>query len=604
MQKAMKCAYFVSFALFPFIAFALDYDVRFVGLDDAKALKALKDASDLVSLQDRPPASINALRYRVQSDIPRLLQILRAYAYYDAVITSHITRERESAQVELLVRPGPQYTLSEYEIFHGNCEELAFSIPPCQTISGNDLGLRVGAPALSVDIVNAELTLLNVLARRGHPLAYIDKRKVEVDMSDKTVKPAVCVQEGPLANFGPSIFFGLKEVHPRYIERRLAWKEGEMYNAALVEETQRRILKSNLFSSVLLNHGDHLDPIGELPMKIRLTEAKHRSVNTSVFYGTVDGPGGSAGWTHRNMRGMGEIFSAFAEWSFRYWVGSVSYAKPDFLRLDQTYKIWAEVSREDINPYLAYTYAAAQRIERVFDRKKSGSIGLEFDYFNVQNSASDGKYVLMGIPVMLKYNATDSDLDPTQNFSVVYQGIPYQSLLHAGQHFVKQRLTGCFYYPLNASKFCVLALRTQFGSIAGARREDIPLPILFLGGSLDDLRGYKYKTVSPRKTTAPDRNKPLGGRSAIFASIETRFRVTPTIGLVPFFDLGTVTDSEHPEVHAKWFKSIGAGLRYFAFFGPLRFDLAFPLNRRKKFGHNNTYVDPILQFYASVGQTF
>lgn len=600
----MKCAYFIPFALIPFVSFALDYDVRFVGLDDGNALSALKDASDLVSQQDRPPASINALRYRVQSDIPRLLQVLRAYAYYDATISSNITRERDFAKVELVIRPGDQYTLSEYEIFHGDCEEIALSIPPCPTITGNDLGLRVGAPALSVDIVNAELSLLNALARCGHPLAYIDKRKVEVDMSEKVVKPAVCVQEGPMANFGPSIFFGLKGVHPRYIERRIAWKEGEMYNAALVEETQRRILKSNLFSSVLLNHGDQLDPIGELPMKIRLTEAKHRSVNTSVFYGTVDGPGGSAGWTHRNMRGMGEIFSAFAEWSFRYWVGSVSYTKPDFLRLDQTYKVWAEASREDINPYLAYTYAAANRIERVLDRKKTGSIGLEFQYIDVQKSANDGQYALAGLPVLLKYNATDSDLDPTQNFSVVYQGIPYQSLLHMDQHFVKQRITGCFYLPLNASKSCVLALRTQFGSIAGAKREDVPLPLLFLGGSLDDLRGYKYKTVSPRKTTAPDRNKPLGGRSAIFASIETRFRVTSTIGLVPFFDFGTVTEDELPEVHAKWFKSVGAGLRYFAFFGPLRFDLAFPLDRRKKFGHKNTYFDPIAQFYASVGQAF
>ncbi len=604
MRKAMKCIRIVSFALLPFIAFALDYDVRFVGLDDAKALKALKDASDLISLQDRPPASINALRYRVQSDIPRLLQVLRAYAYYDAVIVSHVTRQPGSALVELEIRAGIQYKLTEYEIFHGDCEQKITAIPPCPLISGNDLGLRVGAPALSVDIVNAELSLLNVLARCGHPLAYIDKRKVEVDMSEKTVKPAVCIQEGPLANFGPSIFFGLKEVHPRYIERRLAWKKGEVYNAGLVEETQRRILKSNLFSSVLLNHGDQLDPIGELPMKIRLTEAKHRSVNTSVFLATVDGPGGSAGWTHRNMRGMGEIFSAYLEWSMLYWVGSVAYTKPDFLRLDQTYKVWAEASREDITPYLAYTYAASQRIERMLDRKKSGSIGLEFQYIDVQSSANDGQYLLMGIPLLLKYNATDSDLNPTKNFSVVYQAIPYQSLFHASQHFVKQRLTGCFYQPLDASKFCVLALRTQFGSIAGVRREDVPLPILFLGGSLDDLRGYKYKTVSPRKTTAPDRNKPLGGRAAIFISLESRFRVTETIGVVPFFDLGTVTESELPEVHAKWFKSVGAGLRYFAFFGPLRFDLAFPLDRRKKFGHNNTYIDPILQFYASVGQTF
>lgn len=600
----MKHAYLPFFALVPLMLCALDYDVHFIGLEDTKALKAVKDASDLISLQDRPPASINALRYRVQADIPRLLDILKAYSYYDATIHSKVTYQKSKAQVELLIDSGPQYLLKDYRIFHEECEQPLPDIPPCKHFSGNDVGLYSGKPALSVDIVNAELSLLNLLAKCGHPLAYIDKRKVEVDMAEKTVAPSVCIQEGPLAHFGPSLFYGLKDVHPRYIERRIAWQEGDVYNADLVEETQRRILKSNLFSSVLLNHGDSLDSIGELPMKIRLTEAKHRSVNVSVFYATIDGPGGSFGWTHRNMRGMGEIFSAYGEWSFLYWVGSISYAKPDFLRLDQTYKIWGEVSRENIYPYLAHTYYAAQRIERMMDRRKGGSIGVEFEYIGVEKSASNGHYTLMGLPVLLKYNTTDSDLNPTKNYSIVYQCTPYQSLLHGDQHFIKQRLTGCVYLPLTQSKNCVFAFRTQFGSVAGARRENVPLPLLFLGGSLDDLRGYKYKTVSPRKATSPHKNKPFGGRSAIFTSTELRFKVTQSIGLVSFFDMGTVTAKEYPEVYAKWFKSVGVGLRYFAFFGPLRFDLAFPIDRRKKFGHRNTYFDPILQFYASVGQAF
>jgi translocation and assembly module TamA len=600
----MKYKLLYPLALFPALVFSLSYDVNFTGLEDKNALQAVKNASDLVSLQKRPPASINALRYRIQSDIPNLLKILKAYAYYDAVITTKIDYQQEQAKVYLYIEPGPQYTLGTYKIFHGDCSEQLLDIPQCGAITGQELGLQIGKPALSVDIVNAELSLLHRLARCGYPLAYIDKRRVEVDMATTIVEPAVCIEEGPLAKFGPAMIFGLKDVHPRYIERRLAWKEGDLYNADLVEETQARLLKSDLFSSVLLNHGEHLDPLGELPMKMRLTEAKHRSVNFSVFYATVDGPGGSAGWTHRNMRGMGEIFSVYGEWSFRYWVGSLSYAKPDFLRLDQMYRVWGNVSREDIDPYLAFNYTAGQRIERKIDEQKSGSIGLKFDYIDVSKSASDGHYALAGLPIFFKYNTTDSVLDPTKNYSIVYQGTPYQSLLHGDQRFIKQRLTGCLYIPLTKSNFCILAFRTQFGSIAGTQRKNVPLPKLFLGGSLDDLRGYKYKTVSPRKRYAPDRNKPLGGRSAIFTTIETRFRVSQTIGIVPFFDLGTVTDTEYPQVHAKWYKSIGAGLRYFAFFGPLRFDVAFPLDRRKKFGHKNTYVDPFLQFYASVGQTF
>ena len=154
-------------------------------------------------------------------------------------------------------------------------------------------------------------------------------------------------------------------------------------------------------------------------------------------------------------------------------------------------------------------------------------------------------------------------------------------------------LTYCFYFPCWKPDHLVLALRAQFGSVAGAKRKDIPLTKLFLGGSEDDLRGYRYQTVSP----LDDDNKPLGGRSAIFTTAELRWRMTRTIGIVPFIDLGTVTNSEIPQFNAKWYKALGIGLRYFAFFGPRRFDVGFPLDRRKG-------VDPKFKLYASVGQTF
>jgi translocation and assembly module TamA len=177
--------------------------------------------------------------------------------------------------------------------------------------------------------------------------------------------------------------------------------------------------------------------------------------------------------------------------------------------------------------------------------------------------------------------------------SLAYSITPYQSLFFGNQQFAKQRLTGNFYLPIDPNRRIVLALRMQFGSIAGTAQSHVPLTKLFLGGSEDNLRGYRYKTVSPLN----DDNEPLGGRSAIFATIETRFKVTKSIGIVPFADFGTVGFSSFPQLNQKWLKSVGAGFRYFAFFGPLRFDIGFPLNKRKD-------VDQNFQIYASVGQAF
>jgi len=583
----------------PTLLFSLNYNVHFIGLDDPAALKALKNTSQLISLDHHPPASINGLRYRAAADIPILLQTLRAFAYYDASITTDIEEKEGVFQVYLFIQPGAQYKLSSYEVYQGDCTQIA-SISHCGHFTPEQLNLKLGSPALSVSIVNAELQLLTELARCGHPLAYIDKRRVEVDMKDKNVQAAACVQEGPLSKFGPLTFFGLKDTKPKFIESKIGWKEGDIYNTDLIETAQERLLKSELFSSVYISHGNELDAEGELPLKMRFTEAKYRQISLGGFYATVDGVGGSFAWTNRNIRGMGEtlsvkgsIASSHIPQKITYIAGNITYKKPDFITFDQTYRAFAEISQLNIRPYDAFIYRGANYIEKQINLKTQFSAGLKLEHILITKSASNGTYLVLGLPLFFSYNTSDNMLNPTKGYSIVYSITPYQSFYLNHDTFAKQRITGNVYIPLSPDKRVTLALRMQLGSVAGAPQGNVPLSKLFLGGSEDELRGYRYKTVSPLNGN----NQPLGGRSAIFATVETRFRITKTIGIVPFADFGTVSVSQFPQFNDKWLKSVGAGLRYFAFFGPLRFDVGFPLNKRK-------HVDNNFQIYGSVGQAF
>ena len=90
-------------------------------------------------------------------------------------------------QVSILIHPGTQYKIGSYEVFHGDCKVKA-EIPCCQPFTPELLGLKIGAAAHSISIVNAELNLLTELARCGSPLASVEKRKVVVDMEQNKVK--------------------------------------------------------------------------------------------------------------------------------------------------------------------------------------------------------------------------------------------------------------------------------------------------------------------------------------------------------------------------------------------------------------------------------
>ena len=89
---------------------------------------------------------------------------------------------------------------------------------------------------------------------------------------------------------------------------------------------------------------------------------------------------------------------------------------------------------------------------------------------------------------------------------------------------------------------------------------------------------------------------PIGGKSLFEASLEARIRLTETIGIVPFLDVGSAFASSYPDFRNSLRYAAGLGLRYYTGFGPLRLDLAVPLDRRKG--------EAPAAFYVSVGQAF
>jgi translocation and assembly module TamA len=139
----------------------------------------------------------------------------------------------------------------------------------------------------------------------------------------------------------------------------------------------------------------------------------------------------------------------------------------------------------------------------------------------------------------------------------------------------------------------VLAFRARVAQVAGEPTATLPANHRLYAGGAGSIRGYEFQSVGPLDAN----NDPLGGRSLVTFGGEIRWRITETIGIVPFLDGGNVYDSTVPDFGEKFFWGTGVGFRYYTDFGPLRADIAFPLDRRKG-------IDDAYQFYISLGQAF
>ena len=200
-------------------------------------------------------------------------------------------------------------------------------------------------------------------------------------------------------------------------------------------------------------------------------------------------------------------------------------------------------------------------------------------------------YTLVGVPVSVNYDTTDSKLDPTAGVRLNASVAGYPEFLGSTLNLVQLKARGSAYYSIDPDGRFVLAGRLGLGAETGPALEDIPANWRFYAGGGGSVRGYAYDSLGPRNIFGV-----TGGRSAFDASAELRVKITDTIGVVPFLDAGNAFVSDFPNFSMPLYEAAGIGLRYYTAIGPIRLDVAFPFQRVPGNGPVAVYV--------SIGQAF
>lgn len=560
---------------------AVDYTVSFKGIQDPELLSSLKDASNLVILHQHPPKTLAALKQRAESDIANIVDTLHSRAYYNAVVKYEIISEQTPVRVEYLIEKGPVYPITSV-----NISPSEFSLPL------ESLGIKIGDAATPKAIYQAEEAVILWMNGQGYPYAHLSEKEVIADQKTKSVSVSFVVVSGQQSTFGPVTIDGNCRVLDSYIRRRIQWKEGDVFDPRKINCTVDAINSSGLFSLVQITYPDEPTADGSLPIHIELDEAKHRSIALGLSYSTQRGPGFTTEWQNRNVGGNGNRLFFDANVLQLVQHASLEYVIPEFRTNDQDL-IWAlEAEHDDTEGFDETWISASGRIERKLSRYVNFSYGLQYKQLWVTNSDTNGDYGLLKAPVHWRWSNANDCLDPTNGVTLYTKLIPTLQVSNDPDFYTIGQLSLSAYKPFYDCRY-VLAARAQLGTVFGSSNKEIPASERLYAGSETTLRGYKYWTVSPLDAD----NDPIGGRSLLVFSFEGRWRINETWGAVLFYDFGNVYKDPLPKFDEKMLHSIGVGGRYFTPVGPIRLDLAFPLNPRKG-------IDNSFQFYFSIGQSF
>ena len=545
-------------------------------------------------------ANLAQIDRRATEDSDLIDQLLRADGHYGGSVAVTIVPPAKPGlptKVNLAVEPGPVYKFSavQLEVPAGASRQLVET----------SLGIVTG-DVVDANVVGAAEDGLKLrLADAGYPFPDVGPQDIVVDHETRTAVLTQKIDPGRRATFGRVRFAdGVKKApfDDAHLARLARLKAGDSYNAADLEDLRRALIQTGLVGAASIRPvatGMAADGSERVDLVVTTETAPLRTVAAQIGYSTGQGVRLEASWQHRNLLPPEGGVTFRAVGAEREQVLGAELRRRNWKKRDVTLILHSDFSAAEQDAFNARTLTLGAAVERetniIWQKKWTYSIGGELVASSERDrsnpAAGFDTYYIVAAPLALTYDGSDNLLDPTRGFRLTGRASPELSYQSGAFTYLKAQIDGTGYLPFGR---VVLAGRLHVGTIIGASRGTIAPTRRFYAGGGGSVRGYSYQAVGPKDAD----NKPLGGNSLVEASLEARFRFKAfgsDLGLVPFIDAGELDTGTLPGF-SNLKIGAGLGLRYYTSFGPVRIDVATPVNPGRG--------DGPVAFYVSIGQAF
>lgn len=573
------------------------------GLDAIGLEDRFRDLSALLA-EGRSAGSAAQVSARADADVQLATNLLQSEGYYDGTATA-VVGPLPGADGVLLatitVTPGRRYRFGNVSIVGGANTPLAAE--PL-ALARNALALAPGDPIVATKVEAAEASVALRLPEQGYPFAEIGQRDILLDDVDASGDYTLPVTAGNKARFGGFRVAGDPVFDIDHIAILPRFESGEIYDSRMVNDLRQALIATSLLSTVAIEPvaTGTVDANGveTVDLLVRQTRGPARNLAANAGYGTGEGIRVSGTWTHRNLfppegAVVAGIVAGTNEQSVRG-----QFVRSNAGQRDRALQLGASIARQRYDAFNAEQINLNASLARVstplWQKRWTWSLGAELiasreTLFDPAAAARDrGTFLIAALPTQLGYDRSDSLLDPTRGYRLNLRASPEAQRRGGGafDSYGRFLFEASAYHPVMPS--LVIAGRARLGSIIGASRDDIaPSRRLYAGGG-GSVRGFGFQQLGPRDVD----NRPVGGRSLTEFALEARYRFGD-FGIVPFIDAGRVGEASTPSLSGMRY-GVGIGARYYTNFGPMRIDVATPINRQP--GESQ------ITLYISIGQAF
>ena len=563
----------------------------------------------------------DADRLNYDQELIRRFYLKHGYADIQVVSAdAHLTPDGNTFEINITVDEGPRYEIADVSVNTGNT-----SLDPQALTEVVKTGVGDTYDASKVDKTVENLAL--EASKQGFVFAKVEP-KVDRDPANQKINITYNISEGTRAYIERIDITGNTRTRDEVIRRELRLFEGDAFNRALVERARRKLTALDFFERI-----DFKETEGSAPDKIVLVvdvaEKSTGSLTFSLGYSSVETVVGSVSLAERNLFGRGLQVNLNTSLSFKKQSVDFSFTDPYFLGMPMSagFDVFAtKTDNQSISSYTSEQVGGALRTG--FHLDEYSTVGLKYylAYRNISGIdaataspaviAQEGDSWKSAVSVNYQYDTIDNPNSPTTGF----RGQLNTEIAGLGgtAQFAKFEAHGWYFMPFFDDKV-VVKLEGNAGHIQPFSNDGVPLQDRFFKGA-DSFRGFAQSGVGPRQIGNDGVTDAIGGNTYAIGTLEATFPLglPEAFGIKGevFSDFGTVFNSGESSIvkgvgnctggtsilncnvlDTMGFRaSIGAGIVWTSPFGPLKFELAYPLVKES--------YDQTEKFRFSIGTSF
>ncbi|QXG26895.1 autotransporter assembly complex protein TamA [Pseudomonas viridiflava] len=489
----------------------------------------------------------------------------QALGYYQAQIDSEI-QDGENPRLVIKVLPGEPIRLRNVVVrVEGPAASLkAFKVPQSDA-------LKTGAVLNHGHYEDAKRLIQNQASRYGFFSGRFTSQRLSIDPRAGVADIELVYDSGPRYSLGKVMFSGDSPFDEDLLKRMVPFKENTPYDSQLIAELNQAMQASGYFEGVRVDAAPTAAVGQVIPVTVQLETRKPRTMGLGLGFSTDVGPRGRANWTRHWANAQGHSYGFESELSAPRQNVGLWYDVPldppltDKLRFAGGYQYEEIAGTDSLSKLLTVGPEWHSKLPSGWERV----ISLKWQREEYRLGDDSGLSTLLMPGISYSYLRSDDRIDPHKGYrlqfdaQVAKEGVGSDANLIRGNVLLKGLTTV-------AQNHRFLG-RVQFGGNFTDGYTSIPPSLRFFAGGDQSVRGYDYQTLSPTNSDG-DR---IGGRYMVAGSVEYQYSIAEKWRLATFVDQGnSFNNLDLPSLKT----GVGFGVRWVSPVGPLRLDLAHPLD--------------------------